>query len=178
MIIAVGSENKIKLAAVQEGFERAGFTDITVVGFNAPSGIPEQPFGQEETLAGAKNRAQATLKHFKDPDLVIGIESGIMKDNTDVAIIYCLSKKDDYQNAYVDTSAKVAFPKQYVAEARERGFDTTTVGQVMMEHGIVKDQKDPHFSLTGKSRTAYLTDTIALLATNILAIESSPGYRM
>jgi len=94
MKITVGSENKIKIDAVKTGFEKAGFTDITVVGINVPSGVPEQPYGEAETCTGARNRARKTLEHFTDADIIVGIESGIMDDNCDVAIIYCLNADD------------------------------------------------------------------------------------
>ena len=177
MLIAVGSENKIKLDAVRRGFEQAGFTDITVVGFNALSDVAEQPFGKDETLAGAKNRATATLTHFKDADIIVGIESGILEDNSDVAIIYCLNKNEDYDVEHIEMSEKVTFPADCVEEARQRGFATVTVGQVMKERGVVNDQTDPHLTLTGKSRTIYLTDTITKLTEKSLETQPSAGCR-
>ena len=176
MIIAVGSENKVKLEAVKRGFENAGYTDITIIGKNVPSGIPEQPFGHEETLTGARNRARNTLTHFPDADLIIGIESGVMEDNCDAAIIYCLIKDEDYEIEHYALSEKVKFPNECIDEARKRGFDTVTVGQIMQELGIVKDQKDPHLSLTGKSRTDYLTNTITQLVDDILRATPSPRF--
>lgn len=167
MKIAVGTENKVKLDAVKRGFEKAGFTDFTVVGVNVPSGISEQPFGETETLLGAKNRAQRTLDSYSDADIVIGIESGIMEDNCDLAIIYCLTEPEGYKIEHKKLSDKVQFPSESVEEARKRGFETVTVGQVMEEQGVVNNNKDPHLTLTGISRTVYLTEAITDLARDV-----------
>ena len=175
MLIAVGSANKIKLDAVRRGFEQAGFEDIEVVGQDVPSGIPEQPYGQEQTLLGAQNRVHETLKYFPDADFVVGIESGVMKDNNDVAIVYCLSKDKE---EYTAQSEAVLFPSKSVEEARTRGFDKWTVGKVMEEQGVVKNNKDPHLCLSGKSRTDYLIAVIKTLAEEIFASKPLSGFRL
>jgi hypothetical protein len=90
-----------------------------------------------------------------------------MEDNCDLAIIYGLTKPEGYKIEHKKLSDKVQFPLECVEKARELGFETITVGQVMEKQGVVENNKDPHLSLTGKSRTVYLTEAITDLAKDV-----------
>lgn len=72
--IAVGSTNPVKVAAA-----RAVLAPLvhgaTVVGVGVASGVSAQPFGDEETIRGARARAVAA-RELLDADLGIGIEGG------------------------------------------------------------------------------------------------------
>lgn len=74
--IAVGSKNPAKLAAVRAAFERLDM-NAEVIGIDAPSGVADQPFSDEETMQGAVNRAQ----HVVDEsfDYGIGLEGGVVE---------------------------------------------------------------------------------------------------
>jgi inosine/xanthosine triphosphatase len=54
------------------------FPDIefSVDGFSVPSGVPDQPVGCDQTLAGAMNRAKR-LTDIAEADYFVGIEGGI-----------------------------------------------------------------------------------------------------
>lgn len=51
--ILVASKNPVKINAVQQAIQRC-FPDlqVAIAGREAPSGVPDQPYGDEETLAG------------------------------------------------------------------------------------------------------------------------------
>ena len=72
--IAVGSLNPVKVAAARAVLEplasHAHFTSVAV-----PSQVPDQPMGDEETIRGARNRAEAALA-ATGADLAVGIEGG------------------------------------------------------------------------------------------------------
>jgi inosine/xanthosine triphosphatase len=84
--IAVGSKNPIKLSASLNGTRRAWVDkQIEGVGFDVPSGVSDQPMGNEETKLGAGNRARAAYDAYKDsqpdgakPDYAVGLEGGVM----------------------------------------------------------------------------------------------------
>ncbi|KNC46062.1 amidinotransferase [Thecamonas trahens ATCC 50062] len=59
-LVAVGSGNPVKVAAVSAAFA-ASFpaASPTVAAFPVPSGVPDQPLDDETTLTGARNRAIA-----------------------------------------------------------------------------------------------------------------------
>ena len=56
--VAVGSANPVKLAAARAVLAWAA-PGATVESVTVPSGVPDQPFGDEETITGARNRARA-----------------------------------------------------------------------------------------------------------------------
>ncbi|HEY1684593.1 MAG TPA: inosine/xanthosine triphosphatase [Tepidisphaeraceae bacterium] len=77
-IIVVGSENPVKINAARLGFERMfpGRT-FEAVGVGAASGVSDQPMGDEETLTGARNRAEAAREKKPEGDFWVGLEGGV-----------------------------------------------------------------------------------------------------
>jgi inosine/xanthosine triphosphatase len=76
MKINVASKNPVKVEAVKEVVALHGFLSGAVVsGFEAKSGVSNQPTSIEEIKDGATNRAIAV---FKNCDFSFGIESGFM----------------------------------------------------------------------------------------------------
>ena len=74
MDIAVGSGNRVKVAAVRTVMERV-YGDVRITAVDVPSGVPDQPFG-EQTHRGSENRARAALG---DHDMAVGIEAGVFE---------------------------------------------------------------------------------------------------
>jgi inosine/xanthosine triphosphatase len=74
--IAVGSANPVKLAAARAVLAWAA-PGSTVTSVTVPSGVPDQPFGDEETITGARNRARAAREAL-DADLGLGLEGGVV----------------------------------------------------------------------------------------------------
>lgn len=79
MRVAVGSGNPVKVAATEAAFE--AMVGATVEPVAVDPGVPEQPFGHEETIRGAANRARRALD-AGTYDLGVGIEGGV----TDVRV--------------------------------------------------------------------------------------------
>ncbi len=73
MKIIVGSKNPVKVGAVREAFEKY-FPECEVVGIDVESGVAAQPMSEEETIRGAKNRANNALGAA---DYGVGIEGGV-----------------------------------------------------------------------------------------------------
>lgn len=156
LTITVASKSKIKLSVVS-GF----FADVTnhvlVTGVDVSSGVNEQPVGIEEILLGAETRLDNAQK-LVESDFYIAIESGIIFNDKigewyDVAIAVGRYKNHQFEGL----SNYLKFPTDAVLAAKSSGFDTTTVGQVLFETGVVADAKDPHKSLCGTSRSIFLS---------------------
>lgn len=80
MIIIVGSENPVKLAAVEAVFHPYGESSVdrhVIRGVPAKSGVREQPLSLDETIFGACQRARHALTLDKKAALAIGLESGV-----------------------------------------------------------------------------------------------------
>jgi inosine/xanthosine triphosphatase len=76
--IAVGSGNPVKLGAVRAVMAPLA-PGAEVASVLVPSGVPDQPRGDEETIRGARARARAAMEAL-DADLGVGIEGGIVED--------------------------------------------------------------------------------------------------
>jgi len=74
----VGSKNPVKVAAAREVLRRVYRRPVTVRGLSVSSGVPKQPWGDEETLRGAVHRAEAALDVDKT-DLGVGLEGGLLE---------------------------------------------------------------------------------------------------
>ena len=74
--VAVGSANPVKLAAARAVLAWAA-PGATVAPTTVPSGVPDQPFGDEQTIQGARNRARAAREAL-DADLGVGLEGGVV----------------------------------------------------------------------------------------------------
>jgi inosine/xanthosine triphosphatase len=76
--LRVGSANEMKVAAVKDAFRDAfPRTRVQVRKVAVKSGVPEQPT-EDETFAGADNRAQAALRKARGSDYAVGIEAGLL----------------------------------------------------------------------------------------------------
>jgi len=75
-LVVVGSVNPTKIEAVRRICQRA-WPGCRVEGADVPSGVPAQPIGEEETLAGARQRARAAMARHPAAWLAIGLEGGV-----------------------------------------------------------------------------------------------------
>jgi inosine/xanthosine triphosphatase len=76
--VAVGSTNPVKVGAARTMVQRLA-PRAEVVGIAVPSGVPDQPWGDDETMRGAIARARAA-RAVQDADLGIGIEGGVVAE--------------------------------------------------------------------------------------------------
>ena len=76
--VAVGSANPVKLRAV-EAVVRHLAPEGTVRAAPVPSGVPDQPWGDDETIRGARTRAVAARQAL-DADVGVGIEGGVVDE--------------------------------------------------------------------------------------------------
>ncbi|WNJ16876.1 inosine/xanthosine triphosphatase [Pontibacter sp. G13] len=78
MKIIAASTNPVKIAATEEAF-RLMFPDqpVEVIGMSSPSGVPDQPIGDPETLQGAVNRVAFIREQVPEADFWVGLEGGI-----------------------------------------------------------------------------------------------------
>ncbi|OGZ83558.1 MAG: hypothetical protein A2599_00090 [Candidatus Staskawiczbacteria bacterium RIFOXYD1_FULL_39_28] len=169
MRIIVGTKNSHKLEAVESACGRVGIKAPKILGLKIPSGQNEQPVGLEETYEGALARAVGAQKEFIDPwGIFVGIESGIVRIQptayVDLAVVVVITS----ERRIVATSSGVGFPYDYVATARIRGFETTTVGSVIAEKTGC-DGTDPHSTLThGKvSRKDILVQALTIALSQV-----------
>lgn len=78
MQIIITSLNPVKIGAVEDACGRF-WPDLRCefIGCSVPSGVPEQPLGDDETWQGAHNRVMAAKIEQPTADFWVGIEGGI-----------------------------------------------------------------------------------------------------
>lgn len=75
--VAVGSTNPVKIAAVRAVMARIAPHAI-VEGIAAASHVPDQPWGDAQTISGARSRADEALALVAHATHAVGIEGGVV----------------------------------------------------------------------------------------------------
>jgi inosine/xanthosine triphosphatase len=80
MRVVVASTNPVKKRAALDAIRISlGHDDATMVTVDVDSGVPAQPYGDDETLKGARNRVDAARREVPDADLWVGLEGGVVE---------------------------------------------------------------------------------------------------
>jgi inosine/xanthosine triphosphatase len=105
------------------------FYDLTITATDADSEVPDQPFGLDQTIDGAINRAKNAFS--EEYDLSVGIESGLME------VPYTLT-------GYIDLQWCAIFDGDKITLGVSSGFEypPKVIGEVLngVEVGDVMDK--------------------------------------
>ncbi len=160
--ICVGSQNPVKIACVQEAFERA-FPEFSIQceGLGAPSGVSDQPMTDEETLLGAKNRARYCKEQAK-ADYFVGIEGGLENvENTLLAFAWIYIIKGE-QIGKAKTATFDLPPK--IEELIKEGYELGEADDIVFQRENSK-QKDGAVGILTKGiidRKKYYKEAVIL----------------
>jgi len=117
-LVRVGTRNGPKLEAVRAAVG-AYANAARVEGASVSTGVPEQPVGWDEIVAGSRNRARGALSAGAC-DLAVGIEDGLVEmtfeDRSDVLNVGCAFITDGVRES-IGFSSAFAYPPQCVAPA-------------------------------------------------------------
>ncbi len=81
--VVSATTNPAKIRAILHAFnEIFGEGSCHIESVSVDSGVPEQPFGSDETRAGARNRVANARQIRPDADFWVAIEAGIDGDST------------------------------------------------------------------------------------------------
>lgn len=81
--VVCATTNPAKIQAILQAFhEIFGEGSCHIASVAVESGVPEQPFGSEETRAGAQNRVANARRLLPEADFWVAIEAGIDGDST------------------------------------------------------------------------------------------------
>ncbi len=94
--VVVASQNPIKVDSVKRAFSKVfQGTKVDVIPKSFPSGVSDQPMTDNETLTGAKNRAENAKNEHPKADYWIGIEGGVETKSSEMHVfawVYILSE--------------------------------------------------------------------------------------
>lgn len=78
--VVVGSISPAKSRAVTQALLSIYGFPVPISSVAAASGVPSQPWGDQQTRAGATNRAEAALRLLPTASLAVGIEAGAQQE--------------------------------------------------------------------------------------------------
>ena len=94
--IIIASKNPAKIKAVEYAFSKVFPNEqFEFEGVNVPSGVPDQPIGEAETLLGAENRVDNAMEEFSGTYWV-GLEGGVAHNGNQLeAFAWMVIKSND-----------------------------------------------------------------------------------
>ena len=120
-IFAVGSQNPVKLQAVRLGAATL-FDELQVIGMSVDSGVSAQPFGDEEMIAGAMQRAAAAIDQCATAVYGVGLEGGVLELREGMfACAWCAITNRDHVAGVASTGSFQLPPR--VAELVRSGME-------------------------------------------------------
>jgi inosine/xanthosine triphosphatase len=134
--VNVGSGNPVKVKAVEEVLKSYGFLkDFEVRSVSVGTGVHRQPKSFEETITGAKNRAE---KAFKGCNYSIGIEDGIMRiphTKSGWMNFSCCAVYDGKQ-FHIGISSGFEYPKKIIELVLKEDLD---INQAFFSSGLTEN---------------------------------------
>lgn len=176
MVIAVGSTRKPKLAAVREALEGIGNalapeTSIEIVGVEVESGVNHTPLSREESMRGARQRAEAlqriAQREAKPWNYFVGLEGGldsITESGERRVFLESWAYVSDATRGYFGRSGAIELPEALANEVFLRGTElSVAIDQFAGEAGI-RDAQGAWGVLSGNKITRQEAFRVALIA--------------
>lgn len=161
--VIVASKNPVKINATKMGFEKI-FPQETFeyMGVSVPSGVPDQPMNNVETLEGAKNRATNAQKEMPEADFWVGLEAGIEKQDGEMdAFAWCVVLSKEKMGK--SRTANFFLPKKIV-ELVDSGIELGHADDIVFQTSNSKHSSGAVGLLTGGTlnRTPYYAEAVIL----------------
>ena len=155
MIIHVGSMNRVKIDAVAEVIRLYDFLcRAEVRGVNVSSGVADQPKTLDETIQGAKNRAQSA---FAGSDYSVGLESGLIE--------LCF---EGATHSMDHTVCAIYNGEQYSLGFSPAFEVPSTIVKIMKEEGLNLEQACYKTGLTGNPSLGRAQGLVGILTQGIM----------
>ncbi len=187
LIIAVGSTRKPKLAAVREAVDAmsdllAADTSIEIVGVEVESGVNHTPLSCEESMRGARQRAewlqQVAKREAKLWNYFVGLEGGlaVIEDGERRVFLESWAYVSDGTRGHFGRSGAVELPEALAEEVFVRGTELSiAIDQFAGEAGI-RDAQGAWGVLSGNKITRQEAFRVALIAA-FAPFFNQPMYR-
>jgi len=187
LIIAVGSTRKPKLAAVREAVDGmsdllAAETSIEIVGVEVESGVNHTPLSCEESMRGARQRAewlqQVAKREAKLWNYFVGLEGGlaVIEDGERRVFLESWAYVSDGTRGHFGRSGAVELPEALAEEVFVRGTELSiAIDQFAGEAGI-RDAQGAWGVLSGNKITRQEAFRVALIAA-FAPFFNQPMYR-
>ena len=161
--VIIASKNPVKIQAVKNGFEKMfPHQRFEFAGVSVSSEVADQPVSNDETLLGAKNRADNAFTEFKGADFYVGIEGGIELINNEMESFAWIMIKSSGRYGKART-ATFFLPKEVVKLIKE-GKELGEADDIIFKRNNSKQGNGSVGILTGDviDRTKYYTEAVIL----------------
>ena len=150
MKVAVGSRNPVKVNATKNVLDKI-YGEIEVRSIDTDSGVPDQPFGIDQTIEGAINRAKNA--YSDEFDISVGIESGLMETPNSLT-------------GYIDLQWCAVFDGEKITLGVSSGFEYPPA--VIKEVLNGKEVGDVMDEVTGVTNLGQKTGAVSYLSKGML----------
>lgn len=175
--VIIASSNPVKINAAREGFSKI-FPDrsFEFKGIEVPSGVPDQPMTDEETLLGASNRASNARTAASEADFWVGIEGGIHETSEGMLAFAWVVVLSNEREGKSRTSTFYLPPK--VTELIHAGIELGHANDQVFGEKNSKHKGGAVGSLTGGvlNRSEYYVQPVLLALIPFLNPEIYPGH--
>jgi inosine/xanthosine triphosphatase len=164
MKIIVASKNPVKVDAVSRGFGRMFAGErFEVEGISVPSGVSDQPKGDEETLEGALRRLENACRERPDADFYAGIEGGIEERGQEMGVFAWIVVKSKDGRIGKGRAGTFFLPSK-MAELIRQGKELGEVDDIIFGRTNSKHQNGTIGALTSNviDRTEYYVHPVVL----------------
>jgi inosine/xanthosine triphosphatase len=164
MKIITCSTNPAKIKAVKNAFDKVFPNEsMEVIGAYAESGVSDQPMGDEETLAGAKNRIDNCITSNPGADFYVGLEGGCLFTVDDKLEAFAWMVVSDGKNQGKARTASFELPNEVARLVRE-GMELGHADDVVFQRKDSKTQNGAVGILTNDviDRSSYYEQAIVL----------------
>lgn len=174
MHVVVASKNPTKLAGVTDAFQRVFFNAsideaLTVTGVRVDSGVGEQPVGDEQTMQGALQRAEAARVAQPEADYWVGVEGGVVWHPAPVTGAGLSPESGTgTEQAELECMAWVAVlgADGRVGKARSNGFLLPPAMAALIASGVKQDLADNQ--VLGRADSGTTNGTVGYLSHNLI----------
>ena len=176
LVIAVGSARKPKLAAVREAVDGmldllpAG-TSIEIVGAEVASGVNHTPLSREETMRGARQRAEAlkmiAREEGKPWNYFVGLEGGldsVMEDGQRRVFLESWAYVSDGTRGHFGRSGAVELPEALAEEVFVKGTELSIAIDQSAGQAGIRDAQGAWGVLSANRITRQEAFRVALIA--------------
>lgn len=161
--IIIASKNPVKIQAVKNGFEEMFPNQkFEFVAISVPSNVADQPFSNQETFIGAKNRADNAFNEVKNADFYVGIEGGVEHiENEMEAFAWVVIKS---AGKYGKAKTGTFFLPKKIVELIKEGKELGEADDIVFKRNNSKQDNGAVGILTGdvRDRKKYYIDAVIL----------------
>jgi inosine/xanthosine triphosphatase len=176
LIIAVGSARKPKLAAVREAVDGmkdllpAG-TSIEIVGVEVDSGVNPTPLSREESMCGARQRADALQRIAKQEakpwNYFVGLEGGldsVVENGERRVFLESWAYVSDGTRGHFGRSGAVELPEALAEEVSVKGIELSIAIDRFAGEAGIRDAQGAWGVLSANKITRQEAFRVALIA--------------